>query len=416
MAAVVAVRHACIVTHLPSNKAKKDAAQFRNRKSKEYVRLQQAVQNLQSAVDVLAKEVAETRRSAMGANLSAHAVQSKLEELEEEEQGAVKPWRVLRLALLCVVFLVLAGSLTYFGVEGSANPSAVPTGVDSIALAVQASPTADIPAYVSATFTQDDDDDATYQVIVPAKYAGDRYVLLLLGTARIDRPGTPSFLDPPFQSRLSQCRFRQQLTAGGWVIPDSAVSEPCQLITGRFPAEANADMPLANSCHLGAGESFGSHNAVQIGISGPSHIATASNWTYQQYSLPDEVSEVLPGTYLDQWGTIPLGGWYKTSSNPTACRVDWLPKNAELTDIYQPATQSGNGELLWTGSGMDTDALVVRQRDADEIGNAFLAAGAAMAALAIGFIPVLNDACRERRRALKGLRRHASKAHTPPDG
>jgi hypothetical protein len=60
--------------------------------------------------------------------------------------------------------------------------------------------------------------------------------------------------------------------------------------------------------------------------------------------------------------------------------------------------------LLWSGTQVSGDVFVVRRRDADEIGNALLATGAAMAALAIGFIPVAADADRERRRARKRLR------------
>jgi hypothetical protein len=48
--------------------------------------------------------------------------------------------------------------------------------------------------------------------------------------------------------------------------------------------------------------------------------------------------------------------------------------------------------LLWYGTdGLEDAAFVARRRDADETGNALLAAGAAMAALAIGFIPVAYD-------------------------
>lgn len=81
--------------------------------------------------------------------------------------------------------------------------------------------------------------------------------------------------------------------------------------------------------------------------------------------------------------------------------VDDLPQNADLTDTYEPAMQSGDGELLWSGTQVSGDAFAVRRRNADEIGNGLLAAGAAMAALAIGFIPVVYDANRERRRARK---------------
>lgn len=383
--------------------------QFRNRKSEEYAQLRQAVENLQLAVDMLSNGVAETRKSAMGANLSAHAVQSKLDKLEEEEKHAAKPWRVLRLTLLCVILLGLAGFLTYTGVKGFADPLASPTGADSIGFAVQVStPTAaqvqagppdSIPMYLWATYSPADGKDTDYQITVPAKYAGKRYVLLLAGTARIDQPSAPTLPfvhDPPLQSRSTNCTYpllgMPQITR---------ITEQCQLITGRFPAEANTYMPDADSCQLGAGGSVGSWtpNAVMVEFVGTSQVTTASDWAYQQYSLPDIAGLVEPANYLARWNGIPLAGWYATG-RMAACRVDQLPESVELSDTYNPAMQSVDGTLLWRGTnGLERAAFVVRRRDADEIANALLAAGAAMAALAIGFIPVAYDADRERRRA-----------------
>jgi hypothetical protein len=89
-----------------------------------------------------------------------------------------------------------------YRLKGFANPLASQAGADSIGFAVQVStPTAaqvqagppdSIPMYLWATYTQADGNDTDYQITVPAKYAGKRYVLLLAGTARVGQPSAPT--------------------------------------------------------------------------------------------------------------------------------------------------------------------------------------------------------------------------------
>ena len=379
--------------------------------------LRLAIENLESIAAAVTLAALAASNSAAVARQSADEVLSKLRELEEEERqeqgGATRPGRVLRLVALCLAFFSLAGFLTYTAVEGFADPLAVPTGSDYVALAVQtpqptpaqlqAWPTSNLPISISATFDQDDDNYASYEVTAPAKYAGRRYVLMLAGTARIDQPSRLGD-EPPLQARSLTCTYQVQ------GLPQRSTS-PCQLISGTFPAEADVYMQDSGDGEVVGGGGGSAPDAVEIAIGGVSHITTGSNWAYQEYSLPS-VDGWQPGyetgSYLQQWNGVPLGGWYETGDG-TGCREDQLPVNAELTDVYQAATQSESGELIWDQSGADGPAaLVTRQRDADEIGNALLALGAATAALAIGFVPVAYDADRERRRALKRQRSRLS--------
>ncbi|MBV9856471.1 MAG: hypothetical protein JOY82_18470 [Streptosporangiaceae bacterium] len=113
---------------------------------------------------------------------------------------------------------------------------------------------------------------------------------------------------------------------------------------------------------------------------------------------------LTPGerAYNNEWNGISLSGWFQSNS-VTACMVDDLPQNTELTDTYEPPMKSSDRVLVWNETQGNGEAFVMRRRNADEIGNAFLAVGAATAALAIGFIPVVYDANLERRRARKRM-------------
>jgi hypothetical protein len=388
-------------------------ARLWNRRSREYEQLQQSLTDLESAVTALASELASAHRSAASVDQSARTLRYKLDELEQEEDRSARPARVLRLGALCAGLLLLAGGLTYTGVKGFANPLAVSSGQDSIALAVrvptptfaqqgQADPSAG-SAYIYATFGQNN--DATdYEILVPAKDAGQQYALMLMGTALLDHP-TDYYAS--FQSRLTTCTT----TAAGWSGPPQ---QQCQLITGRFPSKANGYLPGpdVNRCQ---GEGYfntpvaKAPNAVEMNFQGRSQLSTALSWAYQQYYLPGMTAwDSGVSGYQDSLNGISLAGWYELTTIG-GCREDDLPENVDLTDIDTPATQSTGDQLHWNGPQIFSTALVVRRRDADEIGNALLAAGAATAALAIGFVPVVYDADRERRKARKRRRtRHGA--------
>jgi hypothetical protein len=240
----------------------------------------------------MAKTLAEDRRRA-----------------EEEEEQAASPKRVLRLTILCIV-LLLAGFFTYTGVKGFANPLPLQGDFASVELAVQttkptaaqlkdASWQANFPIEIAATFDQDMDNDAMYQITVPAKYAGKRYAFMVKGSARIDHVSR-TIPEPPVQAKPVTCTYSLK----GY--PSS--TGPCELITGTFPAGANTSMSADDTCGWG-GWSPGSDadNAVEIEFDGPSHITTASDWAYQQYSLPSLVGE-QSNSYLSRWNGVPPAG------------------------------------------------------------------------------------------------------------
>jgi hypothetical protein len=370
---------------------------------------QHSIVTLESAVAALASEVASLRHSAESVDLNAGALLNRLDELEKEEDRAIQPGRVIRLTALCAGLLLLAGGVTYFGVKEFANPLAVSSGGSFIVLAVQGPAPPGAPgaqgfpsagqAYLYAGFVQDDADKAAYQVIVPAKDAGKRYVLLLTGTARIEQLTDDA--GAAFPSRLTKCDAPSYQGEA-----QEAQRQTCQLITGRFASQANGYMPPYR-CEDGT-SSFPlppKPNAIETIFKGKPQLATSSSWPYQQYSLPgtDVWSEGSFGN-RDSLDNISLDGWYYPATLG-GCRADILPKNVEVTDIDTPATQSAGGELFWSSSqDMLAAAFVVRPHDAEEIGNALLATGAATAALAIGFIPVAYEAGRDRRQARKRRR------------
>jgi len=152
----------------------------------------------------------------------------------------------------------------------------------------------------------------------------------------------------------------------------------------------------------------GVNDLIAIDFEGTSQLGTKSDWAYQQYSLP--ALNWVNGDWQDRLNGIPLGGWYVPALT-SGCMLDLLPRNADLTNVYAPATQSNSSRLLWTGEDIGADEFVVRHRNADEIGNALLAAGAFMAGLSIGFIPFAYDAEQKRRQARN--RRHARQGTHP---
>jgi len=141
------------------------------------------------------------------------------------------------------------------------------------------------------------------------------------------------------------------------------------------------------------------YHEIEVDIGGLSDIRTSATWAYQIYTLPSLIGSSSVNSYISHWNGIALNGWYRTG-DPIGCRNDILPTASELTDVYQPATMSEFGQLIWKSQdSFGTAALVMRRRDAEAIGNGLIASGAAMAALAIGFIPVAYEANRSRRRA-----------------
>lgn len=350
-------------------------------------RILQAIKDLETRVATTSKSTSDAL--------------AKLQELEDEESAGAGA-RTLRLTGACAVLLLLAGFFTYFGVIGVANPLALPSLSDSADFAVQGSaPTAKVqndspavPLQIFATFDQDDHDYADYELVAPAAYAGKKYAIVLEGNARIDEPAS-LMSQPPFSSKSVNCKYPAGYT------PTS--TSPCQLIIGTFPKltgfGAGEEMSAPGECSQNG--KFGAswtNKYVEISIAGASHMRTNSNWAYDSYSLPSLVSMGW-GSSVDQWYGISLGGWYQPGIT-SGCRVDILPVEAEVTDEYEPATQSYPNVLVWQSID-GVAALVTRQRDADEIGNALLAIGATTGALAIGFIPLAYEANRMRRRARK---------------
>jgi hypothetical protein len=108
---------------------------------------------------------------------------SKLKEIEEFDDDA-RVGRVLRLAIFCAAFVILAGFFTYSGVKGFASPISIPSTHGSVEVGLQASGVpvpaagdgpASLPVYVDADFLPEVSNYVEYHVIVPSEYAGKRY-------------------------------------------------------------------------------------------------------------------------------------------------------------------------------------------------------------------------------------------------
>lgn len=330
---------------------------------------------------------------------------AKLKEIEQADDDDATVGRVRWLALFCAVLVCLAACFTYVGVKGFANPVAIPFTRSSVQVAVQASGTStpadgaflpDLRISIAAFIIPDDRNSADYQVIVPSRYAGKRYVLLLQGGARIDGPDA-MIAEPAFHSASVTCEYPLK------GIPTQ--TGPCQLITGTFPARANATMPTGSSCPSASASQL-SGDAVEIDIAGSSHVASSLDWAHEGYDLPSIYTQSV-NQDLNQWNGISLGGQYRTG-DPAGCLMLVPPIGDEVTDADPGPDQSTVNLLTWHSVNAGV-ALVARSRNAEEISNAMLALGAATIALGIGFIPVAYDAYRTRKRALN---RRAARGET----
>ena len=348
--------------------------------------------------------VASTAKTAEAARQSAAEAVAKLRESQEAESAGLTR-RTVGLTVFCLGLLAAAGICTSYAVMAFADPIALPAGFNSVELVVQAPKPTSLPLensapnvkfYVYQTFySQDGRDYAAYEVLAPAKEAGKKYVLMLEGSARL---GAPSEIDGTPAVRSNSVTF--SYSSAYYVTPTTG---PCQLVRGTFPVTLNGGAakgnPLPDSCDGTGGSPWKrSDDDVGIEIIGKSHLVTSASWAYQTYSLPGFTGSLIDrDAYLNSWAGGKLGGWYR-SGNPVGCRVDELATDGEVTDISRPATQSSQELLAWqpTDAG-GAAAVVIRGRDAEEIGNALLAIGAATAALAIGFIPVAYDTNRQRR-------------------
>jgi hypothetical protein len=351
--------------------------------------------SLGQAINDLEALSAATFAAAEEARKIAAEALAKLTEIEQADHDDTTARRVRWLSLLCFLLIILAACFTYVGVKGFANPLAIST-YSSVQVAVQSSGTStpanraflpNLKVSIAAFIISDDRNSADYQVIVPSQYAGKRYVLLLEGAARIDAPDA-MIAEPAFHSAPVTCEYP---------IPGIPTQTgPCQLITGTFPARANATMPAGSSCPSSSAYQLPG-DAVEIDIAGSSHVAFSLDWAHEGYDLPSLYTQSV-NQDVDRWNGISLGGQYRTG-NPAGCLMVVPPIADELTDANPEPDHSTINLLTWNSVNAGV-ALVTRSRSAEEVSNAMLALGAATIALGIGFIPVAYDAYRTRKRSL----------------
>lgn len=350
---------------------------------------------LRQAIARLEAAAASAAESAMAARRASDDALSSLRAIESVEEDATAG-RTLRLAAVCVGFLLCAGFLTAAGADAFADPAAISVGFDSVTLAVAVprpsqsalyEPSSSIDIYVDAFFEQNANDYAEYYISVPAGFAGRKFILLLEGSARISDP--KAIGGGVIESRSVECHYG---------IEAAEATGPCQLISGRIgnqhPIVTTGIPCLDEKSFFGLTD----YRHVTVDVGGYSHIRTSATWAYQSYTLPSLTGD-NSDSYLSGWAGIPLDGWYRTG-HAIGCRNDILPVWSELTNVYEPATLSVLGQLIWKSqNSIGTAAIILRRRDAGAIGNGLIALGAAMAALAIGFVPITYEANRSRKRA-----------------
>jgi hypothetical protein len=304
-------------------------------------------------------------------------------------------WRVVRLWAYVAMGLIAAVIATRIGSSAFGNPRSLSadSGLVQIAVSTGApdhpkafNPVA--PAEIAITAAYDQRfNTMSYDISVPAQFAGRKLFLLLEASAMIARP-IQLDVDAELQHHYADCKFKE-------LARDRTYSDPCEVITVQLPRQAQ-DSSAPKSCADAGGSSisFGSENgrasseaskAIKISVAGHSRALADLDMFHQVLRLPS-----LRGgrAAVREWNGIRLGTWVRTTEL-RACREATVANDVEVGDIDRAADRTAGNTYHWD----DPDAVfpinvVIHDRAAERWGNVCVIAAGAAAALAIGFFPL----------------------------
>lgn len=331
------------------------------------------------------------------------AVDERLADLRRrlpEHEPIPRRTQVLALTAIVVVSLVLAGFVITGGAAAFSNPQALSIDFGGVAVAVDADADATTnsfpfatPYHVGLAAGYDDlDSYTTYEVYLPSAWIGRRFIVVLRDKAIMKnvKGSTKLTVDP-----ITECP-----DTGGTGSYRYKVEHRCQFLHGVVPSTSGTQTECIPE--ITGDDSTTSH--VMIHITGDSSIVTHPATGHRLISVPGLVAGLFSPVAIRQIGGIDLDGLYGTSVQD-GCKTVHITASEEVTSISHPPQLQSDAVVGWSaGDAVINTSIVERSRDAEKWGNVRLAFGGLLVALAVGFIPVVYDAARARRRALRRLK------------
>lgn len=352
---------------------------FGRRRNDEAVRLREALLAAASAAE----------RAAAAADLAQEAAAQVVAELEKrtDDEGNLGR-RLIVLSLACTGLIVLAGVIITFATEAFNDPQAFSTASGSIQVAIQAqrgSSSTSLPfprnvtavAGIAGEFGLDDT-DVSYQIVLPSYFAGKKFAVLLQDDAVLTDVSGSIPLDA---GKVRSCAERFGTGKDTLSFPNR-----CQVIYGTIPSGITGSLA---PCNVDAEGLFGNSilaSSITIEIDGSAGTSASLDWVHTIVTLPGIAGDATFDSTLHYWDGVNLGNWYGIPALES-CKV--LELFMPVSDANPTPSQRSDTQLVWTGEAGALDAdIVFTASDAQSLGNGFLAVGGAIAALAIGLIPV----------------------------
>lgn len=339
-------------------------------------------------------------------------------------------WRYRRLAGLCIVILILALTPLSYLAPAFQPASTFDGRYGAMALAVEqaAAPSgvsgSPSPVAVGAASDFEPDTDGDYIAVYlyfPARYRGHRFALALSGTAVLrdvgvlgrDSLGRTKEMAAGMAVKPCRDSFERLAMLGPIIIGGHTFTESCQLITGKVPdvdpIQLFGDDALA-ACYPTDSEQY-----VKVEVIGAGSFTSQPDWAHRNAALPsvDAPSDLEESSRLTHWSGLAFGA-PMYFQYPKVCETVELSSNYDQYESSDPAPGIQTPSAWSWASPVRSPSMVGTRSDATTIGNLLLAAMGAGLALTIGLIPVVYDARRSWRAAVKRTQ-HAA-GPKPRDG
>ncbi|TFD27752.1 hypothetical protein [Cryobacterium lyxosi] len=304
--------------------------------------------------------------------------------------GASRPRHVVWLVIALVACVVGAITFTSLGAQAFNVPIASSDGFGSIDVAWgtdmpevgEFEKINEVQAWVEIV-TDEGFDRTSIDVRFPPESAGRDFLIVLKGFAQFKK-----FSESSYRVVTRQC---EELPG---------ISEDCQIISGTIPTGLPTDRFAGGYCVSHAeGEA-----SPLVSLHGESKAIEATNWAYNTVSSPSIWGEKF-ALRTTTYQTIDLGARF-AFANLDGCAI--ILRSIVRTTVETDPVQEDLLSDTFVRSGDNlagVSTIVTKDRNADSIGQSFLATGAVFAGLAAGLAPGLASLVRKSR---SGRRRFAA--------
>ena len=349
---------------------------------------------LEDELRSLRAEVARSVRASESAAEAAQRAAALAAGTDDDERSGR---RLFWVTISCLLAIAAGIYLTLTGVKAFTDPDALSINFGNVSTLVSpggATPKGDLPfasdarILVQASFDVGDS-SAIYRFYFPEDLAGQKFLIVLDGSARLKSPTLGTGSGPQLEVKAVQKACSQDL--GG--------TSPCQVFSGALSSRTIT--PTASPCDLGL-ESSAPMSVVEL--AGKTRFTSEPDWAHTLSIFPSTVSDALLLTSATRsWRGMDLGDWY-ASINQYGCRSAKMPiDQAVVRTSTNPPTRRADDQIqadpIWEGDeGVQSATVVTRRNNAESRADFYLAIGAALAGLGIGLIPVVDEARRSWRK------------------